>query len=46
MSLFKPNGKYRAYIVVDGKQIHLGYFFTKEEASISYEIAKEKYHKI
>jgi hypothetical protein len=39
-----PNRPYRAYIVVDNKQIHLGYYATPEEAHKAYCEASTKYH--
>ena len=39
----KPNNKWRAQIVVVGKQQHLGCFDTKEEARAAYEAAKKQY---
>jgi hypothetical protein len=33
---YKRSGKWRAYIYVDGKQKHLGYFDTEEEARQAY----------
>jgi hypothetical protein len=40
--LFKRTGKFRAYIMVNGKEKHLGYFVTAEEAHAKYcEAAKE-----
>jgi hypothetical protein len=38
------SGKYRAYIVLDYKQIHLGRFDSKEEAARAYNAAAIKYH--
>jgi hypothetical protein len=40
----KPNGKYVAYISVDGKQKHLGCFVSEDDARNAYLLAKEKYH--
>jgi hypothetical protein len=37
--------KWRAYIVLDNRQKHLGLFKTKEEAALSYNEAALKYHK-
>lgn len=37
VSYHVSNKKWQSQIQVDGKQIHLGYFKTPEEASISYE---------
>jgi len=36
VTYFKRDGRYRAYIKIDQKQYHLGYFNTKEEAAIAY----------
>ena len=36
-------GRWRAAITVDYKLIHLGYFNTKEEAALAYNIAAQKY---
>lgn len=36
--------KWSAKITINYKQIYLGYFDTKEEASIAYSDAKKKYH--
>jgi predicted aspartyl protease len=38
------NGKFEAYIYVNGKKIHLGYFATKKEAEDARDDAKRKYH--
>lgn len=38
-----PNGKYRAGIHINRKRIHLGYFFTLEEATKARVEAEEKY---
>jgi hypothetical protein len=35
---YKP-GKWRAYIKLNGKQVHLGYYKTEEEASAAYQKA-------
>ena len=42
----KGAGKWIAKICVNGKQIHLGYYYTEEEARAAYLAAKEKYHVI
>ena len=42
----KQSKKYRAQIGLNGKQKHLGYFDTKEEARQAYLDAKPKYHVI
>ena len=39
-----PNGKFKAQIVVNGKNRHLGCFETVEEASGAYLAAKRKHH--
>ena len=36
--------KWRAYITLNSKHIHLGLFATEDEARTAYLIAKEKYH--
>jgi hypothetical protein len=40
----KKLSKYRAYITIDKKQIHLGYFNIEEEARQAYTDAKKIYH--
>jgi hypothetical protein len=40
----KNNNKWQAYIILDGKQIHLGCFDTEEEARQAYLEAKKIYH--
>lgn len=40
----KQRGNYQARITVDGKNIHLGNYQTKDEAHAAYLIAKPKYH--
>lgn len=40
----KTNGKWRARIMVNGKNVHIGYFETLEEASAARAAAKQKYH--
>ena len=42
----KKSNKFRARIMLNGKQIHLGYFDTEEEARQAYLYAKQKYHLI
>ena len=42
----KKKKKYRAYIVINNKQIHLGYYGTEAEAREKYLEAKKKYHLI
>jgi len=44
VSFHKRDGKWSAQIGVDGKQKHLGYFDTKEEAYLAYCEASAKYH--
>lgn len=44
VSLHRKTGKWRAYIVVDYKQKHLGLFDTPEEAHEAYLKAKAQYH--
>ena len=39
-----PSGKYRAKIQIDGKQVHLGYFESVQQAATAYDHAAEKYH--
>jgi HNH endonuclease len=41
----KSHEKFQASIGHNGKQIHLGYFYTAEEASTAYNMAALKYHK-
>lgn len=36
VSFFKPKGKFRARIVLNGKEKHLGYFDSEEKAAIAY----------
>jgi len=40
----KRENKFRAYISLNGKNIHLGYFNTAEEARAAYLEAKERLH--
>lgn len=44
VSLFKRTGRYRAYIMVDGKETHLGYYKTAEEAYAVYCAAVIRIH--
>lgn len=44
VSLSKTSGKYRAYISVDGKYMHLGLYDTKEEAVESRRAGEIKYY--
>ena len=41
---FKASQKWRACLMIDGKQIHLGLFELEEDARNAYLIAKEKHH--
>ena len=43
VSLYKPNGKFKAYIKVNYKQIVLGYYDTAEEAAEAYNKAAIEY---
>ena len=43
VTLHKPSGKYRGTIYINGKNKHLGSFYTIEEASYRYNLAKSKY---
>ena len=38
----KVGNKYRTIVHINGKQVHLGYFDTPEEAFLTYKIAKER----
>jgi hypothetical protein len=40
--LFKATGKWQAYIAIDGKRKHIGYFETREAASFAYLAAAKK----
>lgn len=40
----KSNNKWRAYIYINGKPKHLGYFLTQEEAIAARKIAEQKYY--
>jgi len=42
----KATGKFMAYLTINGKQKHLGYFTTPEEAFQVYKLAKEAYIKV
>ena len=41
--LFKPNGKYASSMVVNSKKVHLGYYFTAEEA---HEVRKRRIEEV
>jgi hypothetical protein len=45
-SFKKDKNKFRAYIKINKKSKHLGYFDNEEDARAAYLIAKENYHKI
>lgn len=40
----KRRGKWQAYVIVDRKQKHLGYYATAIEAAIAYDAAAIEYH--
>ena len=40
----KKSQKWRARIMVDGVQKHLGYFIKEEDAAEAHQVAKKKYH--
>jgi len=42
----KATGKFMAYLTINGKQKHLGYFTTPEEAFQVYKLAKEAHIKV
>ncbi len=44
VSFFKPHGKWKAQIVLNGKARHLGYFATPEEAHAAYVAAQPLFH--
>ncbi len=44
VSFFKPHGKWKAQIVLNGKARHLGYFATPEEAHAAYVAARPIFH--
>jgi hypothetical protein len=44
VGLFKRTGKWRAYIKINRKNIHLGYFNDKDSALCAYINAAHKYH--
>lgn len=44
VSWYNPSRKWRACIVVDARQIHLGYYFDVLEAAKSYDQAASLYH--
>jgi hypothetical protein len=45
VSYFRSRNKYRSYINLDGRQRHLGYFDTPEEASARREEVSKELHK-
>lgn len=46
LGVSKRGAKFRAYITVDGKQKHLGYHETEEEASEAYQAQKQVLHEV
>lgn len=44
VDFFKPTGKWRVRIKVDGKVQYLGHYFSKEEAAAVYAAAAKKWH--
>jgi hypothetical protein len=44
VSFFKRDGNWKSRIVVDGKEIWLGYFSTPEAAHAAYCEAAKQYH--
>lgn len=44
VSYFKQRGKWKAYVSINGKYKHLGYFATAIDAAIAYDAAAIKYH--
>ena len=43
---YKASGKFEAYLTINGKQKHLGYFTTADEAFQAYKLAKEAHIKV
>ena len=41
---YKPSNKYKAYIRINGKEKHLGYFKSAEEASRAYDAKAKELH--
>ncbi len=39
VTLHKPNGKWKAYIDIDGRKQHLGYFIKETDAAKAYDKA-------
>jgi len=46
VNFHKATGKFKAYLNINGKAKHLGYFTTPEEAFQAYKTAKEAYTKV
>ena len=44
VSFYKRTGKWRAYIMINGKETHLGYFDSPETAYMKYLEASEDLH--
>ena len=45
VSFAKVSGKWRARILLPGKQLHLGYFTSEREAAKVYNAAAQKHYK-